>query len=190
MGVLQPGAMANPSWSRRGEPSGSIVTFMQQDRPCLMLSYSTQRPGEEWQPVKEAVWLETTTCNFGGERVWFLCPGCHRRRAVLFSVDGRFRCRMCHDLAYSSTREDPQDRAIRRCAELRCKIGGSFGQPIWTIPPKPYGMTSRRYNRIVAKLIDEIHRCESCMDAWLDKKVSDLDRLLAERDHARRRSGM
>jgi hypothetical protein len=190
VGALRPGAMANPSWSRRGEPSGSIVTIMSQTRPCLNLSYSTQRPGEEWQPVKESVWLDTTPCNFGGGRIWFLCPGCNCRRAVLFSVGGRFRCRTCHDLAYTSTREDAQDRAIRRCAELRCKLGGSFGQPIWTIPPKPVGMTYRRYHRIVAQLIVEIHRCEAYMDAWYDNKMSDIDRLLAMREQARRRSGI
>lgn len=189
IGALRPGAMAHPSWSCRGEPSGNILTIMSQTRPCLTLSYSTQRPGEDWQPVREAVWLDTTPCHYGGERMWFLCPGCNRRRAVLFSVGGRFRCRTCHDLAYTSTRESSFDRAIRRCAELRCKLGGSFGQPIWTIPPKPDGMTYRRYNRIVAKLIAEIDRCEASMDAWYDTKMSDIDKLLAGRERARKRSG-
>jgi hypothetical protein len=190
IGALHPGAMATPSWSRRGEPSGSIVTIMDCDRPCLTLSYRTQRAEEDWTPVEETVWLETTACHFGGDRVWFLCPGCHARRAVLFSVQGRFRCRICHDLAYSSTREDPQERAIRRCAELRCKLGGSFGQPIWTIPPKPDGMTYRRYHHISNMLIAEIHRCEGHMDAWLENKISDLDALLGERERTRRRLGL
>jgi hypothetical protein len=121
---LQPGATTVPSWSRQGQPSGSIVVTMDPDRPVLILKYSTQRPGEDWQPVRESVWLDSTPCNYGGNRTWFLCPGCGTRRAVLFSVGGRFRCRQCHDLAYSSSREDPTERAIRRCAELRSKIGG------------------------------------------------------------------
>jgi hypothetical protein len=122
IGALRPGAMAHPSWSRRGEPSGNILTIMSRTRPCLTLSYSTQRPGEEWQPVRESVWLDATPCHFGGERIWFLCPGCNRRRAVLFSVGGRFRCRQCHDLAYTSTREDAQDRSIRRDTKLHSRL--------------------------------------------------------------------
>ncbi len=133
--------MTSPAWTRGGKPSGAIMTIMQRDRPCLVLDYRTKRPGDDWQPVRETVWLDTTPCHYGGSRPWFLCPGCNIRRAVLFSLGGRFRCRGCHDLAYSSAREDDLDRALRRCAELRRMIGGDFGHPVWTIPPKPDGMT-------------------------------------------------
>lgn len=57
IGALRPGAVMNPSWSRRGEPSGSILTIMDRAHPCLTLRYSTQRPGEDAQPVEEPVWL-------------------------------------------------------------------------------------------------------------------------------------
>lgn len=181
IGALRPGAIATPTWSRGEEPSGSIVTIRHRNRPCLTLRYSTQRPGEEWQPVEETVWLETTPCNYGGDRTWFRCPGCDSRRAVLFSVSGRFRCRQCHDLAYSSTREDAMDRAFRRCAELRTNIGGSFGQPVWTIPPKPDGMTWRRYDRIVAQLRIEIDRTTGMSEARIDQLRNEFDKLIAQR---------
>ena len=181
VGALQPGATMFPSWSVGGKPSGTIMTIMERDRSCLVLDYRTQRPGEAWTPVREEVWLETTPCNYGGSRVWFRCPGCDSRRAVLFSVWGLFRCRQCHDLAYSSTREDASDRAFRRCAELRSKIGGGFGQPVWTIPSKPDGMTWRAYRKVVDQLIVEINRATGILDARVDRMSNDLDKLLAQR---------
>lgn len=93
-------------------------------------------------------------------------------------------------IAYSSTREDAHERAIRRCAELRCKLGGSFGQPMWTIPPKPDGMTYRRYWRIANQLMREINRANSIGAVRLDALSSGIDTLLAEREHVRRRSGI
>ena len=87
-----------------------IVTIMNRDRPRLTLDYSTSRDGEtEWSPRKEHIRLDSTPCNYGGERTWFLCPHCRNRRAVLFSAGGVFACRQCHDLAYASTREDAKD---------------------------------------------------------------------------------
>lgn len=169
-GALTPGAIAYPTWTCRGEPSGNIVTIMSHDGATITLSYRARSPGEEWQPVEEAVSLDTTPCTYGGERPWFLCPGCGSRRAVLFSVGGRFRCRACHDLAYSSTREDAMGRSIRRCAELRRKIGGGHGQPVWTIPEKPDGMTGHAYWRVVDQLMREIGRTEDFLEDEIERR--------------------
>ncbi|HEV2127703.1 MAG TPA: hypothetical protein VGR22_03695 [Thermomicrobiales bacterium] len=89
----------------------------------LTLEYRTRGRGDaEWTPRTLRVWLEWTPCHFGGERVWFRCPGCLSRRAVHFSVGGVFRCRACHDLAYTSTREDAIERA-HTGASSRCNAG-------------------------------------------------------------------
>ena len=90
-------------------------------------------------PVLGRVWLDRTGCHFGGERVWFLRPGCWSRRAVLYGVAGRFRCRACHGIAYSSTRESFTDRAYRRSQGARKKLGPGVG-PLWLAPRKPKGM--------------------------------------------------
>ena len=37
---------------------------------------------------------------------------------------GLFRCRVCHDLAYRSTRETPGERAWRREEQRRPQISG------------------------------------------------------------------
>ena len=158
MGALQPGAVATHEWTSRGEPAGTITTIMSTTRPALTLSYSIRKPGENWQPIKETVFLDTTPCNYGGERFWFHCPRCHQRRAVLFSVDGYFRCRACHDLAYSSTREDAHERSIRRTRTLQRELRAPSNCDVFTIPPKPDGMSWSKYDQLVFQLKEEIKR--------------------------------
>jgi hypothetical protein len=52
--------------------------------------------------------LVTTSCNFGGYRYWFLCPGiipnetCEKRVGVLYIVNNVIACRHCHNLTYES----------------------------------------------------------------------------------------
>ncbi len=157
-GALRPGAVSTTSWTCRGEASGMIMTIMDHVRPCLTLEYRIRMGNEPWRPIHEPVWLLTTECHFGGNRVWFACPGCSNRCAVLYSLDGRFRCRICHDLAYSSTREDGLERSIRRLSVLRKRMGGDWSASPWTIPAKPEDMSWRTYNRLSRKLIEEINR--------------------------------
>jgi hypothetical protein len=38
----------------------------------------------------------------GDKRVWFECPGCQRRIAVLYKGKDGFRCRRCYGLKYES----------------------------------------------------------------------------------------
>lgn len=160
-GVFQPGAMATWQWTRdNGEPCGTIRTFTNHAGDCLTLDYSILRDGETgWAPHNEVVWLATTPCSFGGHRIWFRCPGCKGRRAVLFNAGGLFRCRVCHDLAYTSTRETYTDRSIRRCAALQKRLGGGGdGVPVWRVPPKPHGMHWETYERLARELGVHRHR--------------------------------
>ena len=154
-GALRPSTWSTQTWSRQGEAVGTINVRAVLDGASLTLIYRTRQTGEEWQDVAETIDLDATPCNYGGERVWFLCPSCQTRRDVLFSVNGRFRCRACHDLAYTSTREDAMDRAGRRICRIQERLGYLAGDP-WHIPPKPEGMTCRRYWRLIVQLRNEI----------------------------------
>ena len=147
-------AVGTVAWSRRGQPCGNIVVRHRGDDPdALLLAYRTRRhAGEAWQPVRERVVLERTPCHYGGERVWFRCPGCGGRRAVLHSAGGRFRCRACHDLAYGSTREDRAGRMLRRAGALQRRLGNPVPESVWELPPKPKGMHWRTYERLLAEL--------------------------------------
>ncbi len=68
-----------------------------------LLTYQVRDLGQAWTRLEESIALEATTCTFGGERVWFRCPGCGRRRAVRYCLRGLFRCPCCHRLTYSLT---------------------------------------------------------------------------------------
>jgi len=54
----------------------------------------------------QLVKVSITTCNYGGERLWFICPKCYQRVGKLFRkpLAQNFYCRMCNDLSYLSTR--------------------------------------------------------------------------------------
>ena len=178
-GVLQPGARSTWQWTRDdGEPAGTIVTIMDHDRPRLTLDYSTRRAGEtDWTPRKVHVWLDTTPCHYGGERTWLRCPHCHTRRAVLFSVDGAFACRACHDLAYTSTREDEAsacDRRIRAIADRLGSDGNGRRGFLWTMPDKPKGMHWRTYDHLTRELYREHERRE---DLFAERAMTILARV-------------
>jgi hypothetical protein len=163
IGALEPGAWKLVSWTRRGEPAGDITTRMSKDGWSITLDYRIRTTGEDaWRPIREEIFLEHTPCNYGGERPWFSCPGCRKRRGVLYSVNGRFRCRQCHDLAYSSTREDTLDRSIRHADRLRKRIGDTSRGPIYRWPKgdKPKGMHWETYARLREQLYSEIMRTE------------------------------
>jgi len=59
------------------------------------------------QLVSYSVELDTTHCNYGGKRYWFLCPICKKRVAKIYLPSGGkyFACRSCNYLTYRSCKE-------------------------------------------------------------------------------------
>jgi hypothetical protein len=170
-GWLRPGAQGIVRWLRGDRETGAIgwmVTGPEQDsserRPAaLLLHYQV---GE---PVCEQIALTWTSCPFGGQRPWWVCPGCGRRCAVLYG-GVRFRCRRCHNLAYASTREEPYERALRRAQAIRQRLGGSPNL-LAPFPAKPPRMHWRTYWR----LAEEAMACEAAwgagLAAWLEQVI-------------------
>lgn len=103
--------------------------------------------------------LDWTDCNFGGKRVWALCPKCQRRVGRLYRPPGkiRFLCRDCYGLIYRSSRESGNrlNELKRRIKRLSAKLGahGTDASPFASIPPKPQGMHWSTYRPILAKLM-------------------------------------
>lgn len=153
VGALAPRTIAFPTWARRGEPSGDIATRTNADASVVTLIYRhTDRYTGFREDVRDDVALEWLDNTLGGVRAWFRCPGCFDRRAVLFCRDGRFRCRACHRLAYTSTREDRLDRARRRCNVLQTRLGLTSAR--WDdVPAKPKGMHWATYERLCDALM-------------------------------------
>ncbi len=106
----------------------------------------------EWRDVRQAVRIERTSCHFGGSRPWFACPLCCGRVAVLYLFDGALRCRACHGLAYSSTREDRHQRVLRKSNRLRTKLGGE--PALGLIPQRPAWIGERAYWKTIQRIRD------------------------------------
>jgi hypothetical protein len=139
-------------WQRtcNGEIVSSIRVRTEPDR--VILTYRHRSGGGDWQDKSYPVYLEWTSCNFGGQRPWFLCParGCGKRIAVLYG-GGIFACRHCHQLAYPSQREADYDRAARRADKIRERLDwkqGIFNPKGWK---KPKGMHWRTFERLNAE---------------------------------------
>jgi hypothetical protein len=144
-GFLRPGMMGQLSWTWRGQQTGSVGYLVMEGR--LILHYRHRPRGGEWEDVEETVWFDRTYCNYGGMRIWFRCPHCVRRVAVLYGAGKRFLCRHCYSLTYASQQEGCADRLLRKAQGIRRRLGGSesLSDPL---PPKPKGMHWRTYWRL------------------------------------------
>ena len=151
-GVLVAGRSFTTSWMRNGKAIASIQVKVEADR--VILDYRHQRNGsDEWKSQNYPVRIEWTPCNYGGSRAWFHCPapGCGRRVAKLYlGSSAIFACRHCYRLAYSSQRENMDDRSTRRADKIRDRLawepGILNGHGI-----KPKGMHWRTYQRLTIK---------------------------------------
>ncbi len=155
-GLLKPGYSGSLSWTRGGESSGSIRYRVEESR--LVLNYSSREHGGEWQPIEESVWFDRTPCNYGGERLWFLCPHCSKRVAVLYGVDARFLCRHCYNIRYSSQMKGKLDQLIDQKHKLGNRIFEDYDGYGWR---KRKGMHQKTFDRLYLKY------------QWLDIKINE-----------------
>ena len=149
-GFLQPGVSGSLSWTCRGEQTGSIGFRMEKDR--MVLNYRHRSNGGEWESLEYSIGLNRTPCNYGGFRVWLLCPRCNRRVVLLYGAGKYFLCRHCHGLTYASQQEPDYDRMMRKAQKIRRKLGGAESS-MEPFPEKPQGMHWRTYNRFRVKAL-------------------------------------
>jgi len=143
-GYLRAGRSFSWSWTCDGEPSDSIGVFVH-GPDSLALQYMAGREGER-RDVSQTIRLTHTACSYGNTRPWFVCPLCHGRAGLLFMRWGRFACRTCQKVAYSSQSEDALDRTWRRQHRIEARLGKNWR--------RPKGMRQRTYDRLFARLID------------------------------------
>ena len=105
--------------------------------------------GEEIDYQIPIVW---TSCNYGGRRPWFLCPGqgCGRRAAKLYQGGKYFLCRKCYGLAYACQRKEKSTRLFSRAADIQHRLGweSSFDRT------KPKRMHWKTFLRLVREYND------------------------------------
>lgn len=150
-GLLVPGRTLSAQWTCNGKAIASINVRVESDH--VVLNYNYKRLDGSWQPIKYSVSIDWTSCNYGGQRPWFICPivDCGQRVAILYG-SSIFACRYCHQLAYQSQREISHNRALLRAQNIRKKLGGSANM-LKPFPPKPKGMHWHTYFRMTGQYI-------------------------------------
>jgi hypothetical protein len=156
-GLLEPGHWGSLRWSRAGRETGSIRFAVGQDTVTLI--YRVRDGGRgDWTDITECVRLLRTAQPFGGERLWFACPRCGRRCAVLYG-GWRFFCRRCVAAPYASQNEVLHYRLLRRAQAIRERLGGGeYASLRMPFPSKPKRMRWTTYRR----LREVSERCRRC----------------------------
>ena len=122
------------------------------------------------KPVQ--VRLAYTPCHLGGQRVWWRCPCCARRAAILYPGGKTIACRRCWRLRYKVEAMPEGDKAFRRADKLRARMGWvpgvAFGEG-----HRPKGMHRATYdkllNRYRAAELQALGAMEHCIERMSDK---------------------
>ena len=149
-GYLRAGCSFTWSWHRGDESTGSIGVRVH-GTDSLALQYTVGSEGQR-RDGTQTIRLTHTDCNYGNTRPWFACPVCQRRAGVLYMRAGRFACRHCQRVSYSSQSCDRLDGMWRKQAKLQDRLGEG-----WT---RPRGMRQLTYERLIAALVN----CEERRD--------------------------
>jgi hypothetical protein len=117
--------------------------------------------------VTAQIRFTTTPLNFGGCRVWMLCPRCAGRARVMFAGVGKIGCRRCLRVRYQSQCGDAKDRAHRAIAKIENRLITRRGRFY-----KPKGMLWRTFHR----LCDRYDHHDAVLNAGLVRAVQRLGR--------------
>lgn len=113
--------------------------------------------------LRQQIGLTRTPCHLGGSRVWFVCPCCWRRSAVLFLRSRRYACRKCHRLTYLTQQLGPLQRTWRKQSKLEA-LAGPDGA-------KPKGMHWSTWERLLERIEDCEERRAGMLWAWLGRET-------------------
>ena len=142
-GLLVPGRSFTSKWSvGRNSYHSSVSGVVHGDH--LVLKYR-HRGAEDIEQRVDFTW---TDCNYGGQRVWFSCPDCGRRCAVIYSRGKYFSCRVCCNLSYNSQCQTVMDRCFDKANNLREKIGAEVGSSHRLPLFKPKYMHQKTWDKI------------------------------------------
>lgn len=156
-GYRSGGIKWTPGW---GKESNISITVDTMESPGYMgLRYTiTDCESEEKADYDYKISLDTTACNYGGYRYWFICPlvkngqACGRRAGVVYLPDGAkyFGCRKCYDLTYGSCNEGNSKYSIFgkyfRLSEEVDKLRDSVKMPFRN------GKPTHKYRKLMRRL--------------------------------------
>ena len=166
----QPGANGPVWWGDREDPDATLAVFSEGESDTvderaarLRLSYTITDPRTDEQAEYDyPIRLEYTECHFGGYRPWFRCPKCTDRRRKLYlpprGGDGRYLCRECYDLGYTSSRRSGNDlkeaelryrRAFAKADKDNRRPHPNRNEPPY-FPERPKGMHGDTFEELLA----------------------------------------
>ncbi len=113
--------------------------------------------GDKPEKLIYKIKLTSTSCNYGGKRLWLICPlttngkYCGKRVGVLYKPDysSYFGCRYCFKLTYKSSKLSGREKqlgklwSIAELTELQSKIKKKLYQ----------GKVTKRYKSYLKKVI-------------------------------------
>jgi hypothetical protein len=107
--------------SKHGWTFYPIYAFIENedDKEFLFLDY-----GINWFRLRlnfiDKMEIDKTYPYFGGTRRWIICNGCGKRVRKLYRPESKtlFKCRICHDLYYSSQESNVYDGFRRKMAKV------------------------------------------------------------------------
>jgi hypothetical protein len=178
-GCLKSGWRGGWHWSQDGEKVASIN--LHSEDGYLHLSYRVRIGGGEWEDVEEAVRIVRVPCQFGGSRLYFICPGvvnsipCGQRVVKLHGPKRYFLCRHCYRLSYTSQSEEGWDRSLRRANKIRMRLGGDPGMAA-AFPERPKGMWQRTYERLREQALDAEILADEAFIIRAQRLLNHLDR--------------
>jgi hypothetical protein len=117
--------------------------------------------------VAAEIRFTTTPLNFGGLRVWMICPRCNGRARVMFAGAAKIGCRRCLRVRYRSQCGDAKDRAHLAIAKIERRLITRRGRFY-----KPKGMLWRTFHR----LCDRYDHHDAVLNAGLVRAVQRLGR--------------
>ena len=141
------------TWTNLGLSECSMEYTYKDSTLCI--SYAVKAPQTVSETVSEPIFIDRTTCNYGGTRTWFSCPNCNARKAILYCASKRFLCRQCYGLNYSCQNEVYTDRMIRKARKLRSKLGASMDLQR-SISDRPHGMYRATFERLIKQDQDNV----------------------------------
>ena len=155
--LLHEGAVITARWG-----GGSSINI------AVGCGFVTLRYAEKGEYHEQQVCFSYSDCHLGGERMWFICPHCNKRVAILYAGK-RFLCRHCYRLAYQSQREDWGGRATLRADAIRRKLGW---KPGIANPEgyKPKGMHWRTFYRLRDEYRHHASTANDSLVIWMGKR--------------------
>ena len=144
-GCLKPGRIGAWRWIINGEP---VDITLRAEENHLHIGY-------DGDGLTQQIDIIRFRRNLGGSQAYFKCPQCSRVASKLHAAEqGRFLCRHCCRLGYSSQWEDGYGLAVRRARKIAGRLGRNPGLPFPSRPKWQHHRThvTLLWNAITAEL--------------------------------------